>query len=84
MRSPPLYPAIEMLRRLGDVPSGDPIRVAAICEARGRDCLREAQWHAHIGHDATADTYYRAYKSDMEQARKTLAAALLNAPEVAA
>jgi hypothetical protein len=74
--SAPRFPATEMLRRLGNLPLGDPIRTAAMYEARARDCLTESLWNARAGHARAAWIFRRDFEHDMAQARETLDGAL--------
>ena len=78
------FPAIELLRRLGDLPLDDPIRMAAMYEARARHSLALARSSASSGHVAAAEIFTRQYTEDMAKARAVLAAAAVQgAPHAA-
>jgi hypothetical protein len=73
--TPPRFPAIKMLRRLGNIPIGDPIRLAAMYEARARDCLAQSTWHGEGQNPAAGEIFRSAYEIDMQKAKAVLAAA---------
>ena len=73
--TPSRFPATAMLRQLGDLPLGDPIRTAAMFEARARDSLAEAQWNGRASYARAAWVFRLQFEDDMERAREILAEA---------
>ncbi len=63
-----------MLLRYPDVPIGDPVRKAAMYEARARAALAEAAWHERHGNAQAALVFGDAADRDVRTAREILEA----------
>lgn len=70
------FPAIELLRHLGDVRVGDPLHIAAMYEARARDALAYARAEERAGRPASAAVFHRQAAEEISRARDVLRASV--------
>jgi hypothetical protein len=82
--SRPRYPAIKMLRKFPDVPIGDPLRTAAMFEARARDSLADAHGEERAGRLESAAVFLHQHDEDLLLAQQVIETAVSAEPANAA